>query len=206
MSPRTTLEGPDLTALRSALIPTEYDLWRARPLAHPLPFDDTGSRTKRPGRYHVTGLFGAIYFATTFDGALLEFVSRQEHQPVSALLHHERVRIEKTLDLTAIDVRRALVPWGQALEAEAVTLWQDFSVPNGIAALSLGLGADGLIAPSAAFHRAALSRVGVTYQAGGVTSQLEEFDEFLVVVVLHSAVHAPLRDPVQVDAIARWSS
>lgn len=201
------LSGPDRDTLRAKLTPTELDLWRVRSPTHADPYDDTGSRLIRRGRHHVPHLFGALYYATSFDGALLEFASRQEARPLTAVVHHHRVRIPLTLDLTDVDVRRALTPWDRdPLSVDALTLRNSFTLSNGVAAVALGLGADGVIAPSAAYHRDALSGTGVRYRADGVGVEQGAIDEFQVVAVLRSAVCRELRPPIHVDGLDFWSA
>ncbi len=157
---------PNFHAIQAKLGRVVASVYRARPPEFPDPLDTTGSLL-HGGRFNAPGLSSVLYTSLDPFTACLEFLDASPDDAVDRLLLYEiSVRLEGVFDLRNPDVQAALGPMGSPETiAEADFVLDDRRLPAVVAAAAAAVGADGVVAPSAAWHRYADDPPGIQLDA-----------------------------------------
>lgn len=107
------------------------------------------------GRFNPPGFSSVLYTSLDPFTACLEFLDASPDDAVDRLLLYAiPVRLEGVLDLRDPDVLTALVPVGSpGTITDLDFALDDRRLPTAVAAAAPAVGADGVLAPSAAWHR-----------------------------------------------------
>jgi RES domain-containing protein len=123
-----------------------------------MPFDTVGT-LNAGGRFNPIGLFAPLYTSLNPWVACIEVLDRQPEIGADLIVHQIDVRLRATLDIREPAVISSLAAHGlqRPLQPLDVTTGST-SLPIAITALAYTVGIDGILAPSAAWHRHADSR------------------------------------------------
>jgi hypothetical protein len=127
------------------------------------------------GRFNAPGFSSILYTSLDPFTACLEFLDASPDNAVDRLLLYViHVRLEAVLDLRDPDALAVLVPVGSPRTVTDLDfVLDDRRLPTAVAAAAAAVGGDGVLAPSAAWHRYADDPPGIQLDAARLEPTLE---------------------------------